>query len=307
MIDQRRLQYFVAVAEELHFGRAAQRLGIAQPPLSQQIQKLEAELGAQLFERTRRSVALTSAGEALLPEARRLLVMAERAAEHAREVHEGKAGTLRMGMIGSAAYRLVPELLRHYRQRYPQVKFELTEMATADQLDRVEVGTLDLGLVRPPVLREGLRTAVVWSEPLIAALPANHRLAEYEAITVADLRDEPFVLFPRRSGPGLFETISQMCADNGFSPNVVQEAVQMQTIVGFVGAGFGVAIVPASVRDFRLSGVVYRPFREQVPSSNIALIWNEQIPSRLRDRFLQIATRYTVPEIEIGGKLMVAS
>jgi DNA-binding transcriptional LysR family regulator len=177
------------------------------------------------------------------------------------------------------------------------VEFDLTEMSTADQLDRVEIGMLDLGLVRPPVLRDGLRTAAVWSEPLIAAIPAGHRLADAPSITVADLRDEPFVIFPRRSGPGLFETISQMCAENGFSPRVVQEAIQMQTIVGFVAAGFGVAIVPGSVQDFRLHGVVYRWFSEPVPCSNISLIWNEQIPSRLRDRFLEVATRHTVPDL----------
>lgn len=298
MIDHRRLQYFVAVAEELHFGRAAKRLGIAQPPLSQQIRKLEAEVGAQLFERSRRSVELTPAGEALLPEARRLLVMCERAAEMARDVHEGKVGSLTIGMVGSAAYRLVPALLGHFRRHYPKVTFDLTEMSTAEQIDRVEVGTLDLGLVRPPVLRDGLRTAVVWSEPLIAALPADHPLAAAKAVSVADLRDEPFVLFPRRTGPGLFETISQMCAENGFSPRVVQEAIQMQTIVGFVGAGFGVAIVPASVQDFRLHGVAYRWFREAVPCSNIALIWNDKVSSPLRDRFLDVATRHTVPEIQ---------
>jgi DNA-binding transcriptional LysR family regulator len=301
LIDQRRLQYFVAVAEELHFGRAARRLGIAQPPLSQQIQKLEAEIGAQLFERSRRSVELTEAGAALLPEARRLIVMSGRAAKLARDIHEGKAGRLRMGMVGSAAYRLVPELLRHYREHFPDVKFDLTEMATGDQLDQIEIGTLELGLLRPPVLRDGLRTAVVWSEPLIAALPANHRLAAAEKIRVADLRDEPFVLFPKMRGPGLFETISELCAANGFTPDVVQEAIQMQSIVGFVGAGFGVAIVPGSVQDFRLHGVVYRRFREKVPHSNIALVWNETIPSTLRDHFLKVATRHTVPEFEYNG------
>lgn len=295
-INLRRLEYFVSVAAELHFGRAAERLGIAQPPLSQQIKKLEGELGARLFDRSRRSVALTEAGAALLPEARRLLALAASVAAIPRDVQEGKTGRLRLGFIGSAGYRLVPALLRHTCEHLPDVTFELSELPTADQLDRIEDGTLDLGLVRPPVLRDSVRTASVWSEPFVAALPAGHRLAALTAIDPAELRDEPFVIFPRGRGPGLFETILRLCETHGFAPHVAQEAVQMQTIVGLVGAGLGVSIVPASVQDFRLPGVVYRPLDQTGEQSTVALVWNPELTSAARDRVLEIAARHTLPD-----------
>ena len=296
MINLRRLEYFVAVAEELHFGRAAEKLGIAQPPLSQQIRKLEAEFGARLFDRSRRSVALTEAGAALLPEARRLLALSSSVATIPRDIQEGRAGRLRLGFIGSAGYRLVPALLRHSRKRLPSVTFELSELPTVDQLVRIEDGTLDLGLVRPPVFRDSVRTASVWSEPFVAALPADHRLAELEAVDTSQLRDEAFVIFPRGRGPGLFETILRLCEGHGFTPRVAQEAVQMQTIVGLVGAGLGVSIVPASVQDFRLPGVVYRPLKQTEAQSTVALVWNAELTSTARDHFLEIAARHTLPD-----------
>lgn len=300
MINLRRLEYFVAVAEELHFGRAADRLGIAQPPLSQQIQKLESELGAQLFDRSRRSVALTDAGAALLPEARRLLAMAGRVAAIPRDVHEGTTGRLRLGFIGSAGYRLVPALLRHSREHTPDMTLELSELPTADQLDRIDDGKLDLGLVRPPVLRNSVRTAFIWTEPFVAVLPAGHQLATQDVIDPSELRDEAFVIFPRGRGPGLFETITRLCEAHGFAPRVTQEAVQMQTIVGLVGAGLGVSIVPASVQDFRLQGVRYVPLTETGVQSTVALVWNPDLTSAARDRFLEIAARDTIPDERIS-------
>lgn len=301
MLNLRRLEYFVAVAEELHFGRAAERLGIAQPPLSQQIQKLEAELGARLFNRSRRSVALTESGAALLPEARRLLSQSRNVAEIPRDIQEGRSGRVRLGFIGSAGYRIVPELLRRHRERYPDVTLELSELPTADQIDRIEAGRLDLGLVRPPVLRDTVRTAFVWSEPFVAALPVDHRLAELDQIEPSELQDESFVIFPRTRGPGLFETIVGLCEEHGFAPRIVQEAVQMPTIVGLVAAGFGVSIVPASVQDFRLPGVAYRNLSGPLAQSSIALVWNPAMTSAARDRFLEVAARHTLPEDGINS------
>ncbi|CAN5754541.1 LysR family transcriptional regulator [soil metagenome] len=300
MINLRRLAYFVAVAEDLHFGRAAARLGIAQPPLSQQIRKLEAELEAQLFDRSRRKVALTNAGTALLPEARRLLSLADQVTAIPRDIQKGRAGLLRLGFTGSAGYRLIPTLLRHSREHLPDVSFELNELPTADQLARIEDGTLDLGLVRPPVLHGSMRTAFVWTEPFVAVLPAGHRFAEQDEIDPARLRDEPFVMFPRERGPGLFETITRLCETHGFAPRVTQEAVQMPTIVGLVAAGLGVSIVPASVRDFRLRGVKYLPLTETSVQSTVALVWNPELASALRDRWIEVAARHTIPEDQVN-------
>jgi DNA-binding transcriptional LysR family regulator len=290
MIDLRRLEYFVAVAEELHFSRAAARLGIAQPPLSQQIQKLEAEVGAQLFDRSHRAVALTTAGRALLPEARTLLAMSERVAGIARAVQDGRAGRLRLGLTGSTAFRLVPTLLRHYRSEYPDVVIQLSELPTADQVEQLADGRLDAGLTRAPILGGDLASVIVWSEALLVVLPADHALAGSAAIAVSELAAEPFVLFPRERGPGLYELVSGLCAEAGFAPKVVQEAVQMQTLVGLVAAGFGVSIVPASVRDFRLHGVVYRELQRPAPQSRIALVWNPALTSATRDRFIELAS-----------------
>lgn len=288
-IDLRRLEYFVAVAEELHFSRAASRLGIAQPPLSQQIQKLETELGARLFDRSRRSVELTDAGRALLPEARRLLAMSQSVANIPRDVQEGRAGRLRIGLTGSTGFRIVPILLRRFRSEYPDVVIQLFELPTADQIERIVDGTLDLGLVREPILQNDLGSASIWSEPLVAAVPSDHPLARASQVGASDLSGESFVMFPRQRGPGLHELVIGMCHDAGFAPRVVQEAVQMQTIIGLVAAGFGISIVPASVQDFRLHGVTYREIEPPVPHSTIAAVWNPGLRSATRDRFLDLA------------------
>jgi DNA-binding transcriptional LysR family regulator len=215
--------------------------------------------------------------------------MAEGVADLAGAVATGRAGRLRLGLTGSTAFRLVPILLRHYRSAYPDVTIELVELPTVDQLDEINSGNLEAGLVRAPLLRDDLQSAPVWNEPFVAVLPANHALIERDTIAAGDLATEPFVMFPRERGPGLYDLIASMCEDAGFSPRVVQQAIQMQTIVGLVAAGFGVSVVPASVQDFRLHGIVYRPLKEPAPISTIALVWNDGVPSSTRDRFIELA------------------
>jgi DNA-binding transcriptional LysR family regulator len=214
----------------------------------------------------------------------------------ARNVEEGSAGRLRLGLTGSTAFRLVPILLRRYRASYPDVTIELLELPTVDQLALVADGDLDAGLVRAPVLRDDLERAIVWEEPLVAVLPDNHPLAAANALAASDLAGEDFVLFPRERGPGLYELVAGWCEGAGFAPRVVQEAIQMQTIVGLVAAGFGISIVPASVQDFRLHGVVYRELRKPAPRSQIALVWNHALTSATRDRFIELATARSASE-----------
>ncbi len=288
-LDLRRLTYFIAVAEELHFSRAAERLGIAQPPLSQQIQKLESELGAQLFDRSRRSVELTAAGRALLPEARKLLALSGQIAQLPRDVTAGRAGRLHIGMTGSTGFRIVPQLLRRFRAAYPKVDIALNELPTTDQIDQILAGEIAVGLARDPQLPRELRSAPIWSEPLVAVLPGDHDLASGGVVDIAGLAAEPFVLFPRSRGPGLHDIITSACREAGFSPHIAQEAVQMQTTIGLVAAGFGVSIVPASVQDFRLHGVAYRQLDDAAPRSTVAAIWHTGMASPVRDRFLEIA------------------
>jgi DNA-binding transcriptional LysR family regulator len=263
-MEIRHLRYFVALADELHFGRAAQKLGIRQPPLSQQIRALEASLGVSLFHRTSRRVELTAAGQALLPAARHLLASATAAQEAAQYAGRGETGQLVLGFVGSATATLLPSALRRFRPRYPRVTLRLRELTTSQQVHALREGTLDVGLLRPPLSlteADAIDVEPVGAERLMAVLPADHPLAGERAIAAERLADEPFVLFPRELGPGLHEQIMSCCARAGFMPRISQEAVQMQTITALVAGGLGVSIVPSSVSRFHRRDVVYRQLR----------------------------------------------
>ncbi|MFG3708663.1 LysR family transcriptional regulator [Micromonospora sp. NPDC047670] len=263
-MELRHLRYFLAVAEHLHFGRAAEALGIRQPPLSQQIRALEEELGVPLFERSSRHVALTAAGEAFRDDARLSLAHAEAARLAARRVGRGDTGEVALGYVGSATLTLLPQILRRFRDRYPDVALALRELTTTEQARALRAGNLDVGLLRPPLAdadAEALRVEPVGAERLIAALPAGHPLAHRRTLNVRDLAGQPFVLSPRELGPGLHDQILDYCRRAGFTPRVTQEAVQMQSIVALVGGGLGVSLVPASVSRLRRADVVYRPLQ----------------------------------------------
>jgi DNA-binding transcriptional LysR family regulator len=272
LVELRHVRYFVAVAEELHFGRAALRLRIAQPALSQQIQRLEAELGVRLLIRNRRRVALSPAGAAFLPEARAALAQAERAARVARRTAAGELGRLVLGFVGSVTDELLPRVLPAFRTRCPGLRLELREMTSAEQVAALERGELDLGLLRPPAA--GLSTRLICREPLLLALPAGHRLAGREEVDGGELDGEPFVLFPRHKGPGLYDLIIDYCRRSGVSPDIVQEAVQMQTITALVAAGTGLAVVPSSQRAVSRSGLVFRPLRN-APTVDLVAAWSD--------------------------------
>jgi DNA-binding transcriptional LysR family regulator len=269
-MELRHLRYFVAVAEALHFGRAAARLSISQPPLSRQIGAFERELGTPLFERGTRGVRLTPAGAALLPEARRLLRDAAALASSASELARGDVGVLNLGFISASAYNVLPAALPAFRRARPGVKLVLHEATSDVQLGSLLDATLDAGILLPPVAHRALGYARLISEPLIAALPAARRWPA--KIAIGALSREAFVMFPRRAAPALHDIVLGFCQRAGFAPRIEQEAVQMPTIVSLVAAGMGVALVPASLQRMRRTGVVYRPLAG-APRVDVGLAW----------------------------------
>ncbi|MEG4305986.1 LysR family transcriptional regulator [Microcoleus sp. D3_18a_C4] len=295
-MELRHLRYFLAVAEELNFTRAAEKLHIAQPPLSQQIQHLEAELGFQLFRRTKRTVHLTAAGQVFFEEAGKILQQVDRAIQLGRQTSRGELGQLTIGFVSSAAHNVVPAILQAFRTRCPAVKLELHELTTNEQLQRLRFGQIDIGFVRPPVEEDGINSEIVFREPLIVALPETHPAADRTHLELRELSTEPFILFPRSLAPGLYDAIVSLCQQAGFSPIAAQEAIQMQTIVSLVAAEMGVAIVPESMQNFQRSGVVYKSLPESTCIVAIALIWRSD-PTAAVQRFLEVARQISGFEI----------
>ncbi len=288
-MELRHLRYFLAVADELHFGRAATRLHISQPPLSQQIQQLEREMGVELFVRTHRRVRLTEAGRAFQPEARALLLRLDDATAGARRVARGETGALAVGFIASATYGLLPRLYRRFRERYPDVSLVLSELSTAEQVAALRAGQLHVGLARAPVGDEGLVAEPLAEEPLLAALPRGHPLAARPAIRLRELAGEPFVLFPRQPRPGWIDVVQGACLGAGFRPSVVQEALELSTAVTLVAAGIGVTLVPAPAGALRLEGVAYRPLLPPVPTTQLLALRRADAALPTAMRFLEVA------------------
>ncbi|MDB5841409.1 MAG: ilvR [Herminiimonas sp.] len=291
-IELRQLRYFVAVAEEMHFGRAAQRLHMTQPPLSQTIQSLEAALGTPLFMRTSRNVALTPAGAALLPQAQRLLLQADALPEMARRAATGESGHLTLAFVSTADYSVLPPFLRDFRQRYPQVQIDLREATSDVQLEDLSHGRIDAGLLISPVperLRAELDYAPVLSEPLIVAAPKGlASLRDKARVALKDLGDMPLIIFPRRIAPAFHDAIVSCFRDAGLTPHIGQEAIQMQTIVGLVSAGMGIALVPQSVSNLKRPGVEYKPLLDKTPLIETGLAWRRDNPSPVLRAFLQL-------------------
>ncbi|MEG3863168.1 LysR family transcriptional regulator [Microcoleus sp. herbarium12] len=297
-MELRHLRYFIAVAEELNFTRAAERLHMAQPPLSQQIQHLEAELGFQLFRRTKRTVVLTEAGQVFFEESQKIMLQVDRAIQLGKQTSRGELGQLTVGFVSSAAHNVVPAILQAFRTRCPAVKLELHELTTNEQLQRLRFGQIDIGFVRPPIEEDAINSEIVFREPLIVALPETHPAADSGAfVELRELSAEPFILFPRSQAPGLYDAIVSLCLQAGFSPIAGQEAIQMQTIISLVAASMGVAIVPASMQNFQRSGVVYKSLPESTCTVAIALIWRRH-PTEAVQRFLEVARQSGGFEIE---------
>lgn len=283
------LHAFAVLAEELHFGRAAARLGIAQPPLSQQIRRLEEKVGHPLFRREPGGVTLTPAGRELLPAARRVLADLADGLAAARAVGSGEAGRLRIGFSASLALTVLPGLLRTFRERHPGVRLDVREMTSAPQLAALHDRGIDVGLLRePPADEPGLRFRTVCSEPFVAVLPAGHPLAAERAVRLGQLAHEPFVLLPREEGPQLYDRITGLCTDAGFTPRIGQHAVEWQTVCALVGAGLGVSLAPAGIRRIRLRGVAFRRLDPGTARTRVAAAWRADDRSPLVHHLLAI-------------------
>jgi DNA-binding transcriptional LysR family regulator len=291
-LELRQLRYFVAVAEELHFGHAATRLHMTQPPLSQAIRALESALGAPLFARSRRAVALTPAGAALLPEARRLLAQAGALPELVRRAAGGETGTLALAFVSSADYSVLPPFLRRYRAAFPQVQVALQEATSDVQVDELLHARVDAGLLIAPLpdtARAALDTLLVLSEPLILAAPSGLAAPPGNGpVWLKDVPPLPLIIFPRPIAPGLHDAILACLRAAGRTPIVAQEAIQMQTIVSLVSAGMGMALVPQSVSNLMRAGVEYRPLRDATPQVETALAWRRDNASPVLRGFLDL-------------------
>ncbi|EPR36359.1 transcriptional regulator, LysR family [Desulfovibrio sp. X2] len=294
-MELRTLEQFVAVAEELHFGHAAERLHMSQPPLSQAVRRLEDELGVELLARTRRRVRLTAAGEAFLRGAREVLAAAGRAAEAARRAARGEVGSLSLGFVGPATGTRLPGVIRDFAAAWPEVRLSLAELPTLEQLSLLAAGRLDVGVVRllhepgPP-----LASRLFHSEPYVAVLPAGHALAgggpgASAPLELAALRDEPLILYPRGQGPDLYDAVVGACAAAGFAPRIVQEVVRKETTLALVGAGLGLAFLPRSAVPPGDGSVACRELAGGLPPVELYLAWTADNDNPALKSFLALA------------------
>jgi DNA-binding transcriptional LysR family regulator len=290
-MELRTLRYFVTLAEELHFGRAAQRLALTQPPLSLAIRGLEEELGVRLFARTRRQVALTHAGATFLEQARDILAWAGAAVELARAADLGAVGRLTIGFMSASVYTLLPPVLREFAAAHPGVRLELRELTLPQQATALRRRDIHVGFVRPPVTDAELASEELLDEPLVVALPTGHPLAALRRIHARRLAGERFVMFQRAPGLVLHDLVLGFCLQQGFTPSVTQEASQTHAVVGLVSAGIGVALVPASAQEIRLRGVEFRRLAEKSPAVGTALAWRRDDTSPVLEAFVKTARR----------------
>ncbi|PLS15262.1 LysR family transcriptional regulator [Bacillus sp. M6-12] len=294
-MELRYLRYFIAVAEELHFGRAAKRLHMAQPPLSIQIKNLEKELGVPLFKRNNRNVELTIAGTLFLEESRKLLSQLDHAQNIARWAHRGETGSLVMAFVGSANYDIIP-LMKGYRKRFPKVDITLLQMHTPVQIEQLSKGKIDIGIMRPPTTNDILNFETIRREPWVAALPEGHPLLELgDPLPLSSLKDKPIILYPRNIvGPKFYDAIMKLCYDAGFSPNIVYEAPEMQTAIALAASEIGIALVPYSTQFLYNKGVVYRMFDNSTPSAETIVAWRKNETSPLVYSFLNFCKEIEV-------------
>lgn len=289
-MELRHLRYYVAVAEECHFGRAAERLHIAQPPLSQQIKALESELGVRLLNRSTRKVELTPAGERFLDRARGILASLDAAGVEAARIASGEVGRLALGFTGTATYELLPTLARVLHEDMPGIELDLKgEMLTPRQVTALGDGTIDLGFLRPPVNDPGLEVRVLRREPLIAALPESHPLADRPSVRLADLKAETFISYPSHRRSVVHDAVFAACRRAGFQPTEVQEVAETSTLVAFVAAGLGVALVPASVQHLHITGATFKPLASTTGEVELAVAWRKGDDSPVLARVLSRA------------------
>ena len=291
-MELRHLRYFVTVAEELHFGRAAERLFIAQPPLSQQIQQLERELGVALLTRTSRRVRLTPAGVVFLAEAQQILARVEASMSEVQRAARGEVGALSIGFAASATYEFLPAVLHNFRHRYPDTKLLLFELNAAEQAQALHDGAINIGFARPAITHAGWTVETVSEEPFMVAAPEGHPAAGSGSISVEALAQEPFILFPPDPKPSYTDLVRAVCTQAGFVPHVAQEVREMQTALSLVAAGMGIVLVPASVQNVRRRGVVYLSLAESTLHTELAAVFRQDDPSPVLSVFLRVVREY---------------
>lgn len=288
-LELRHLRYFVAVAEELHFARAAERLHMTQQPLSFQIKQLEEELGVTLFRRTTRRVELTDAGSALLTEVYAALAHLHQGIETARRTERGETGSLVIGYVSIALYNLVPPAVRLFRERFPDVQVTLRELCSPDLEEQLLEGAFDVGFAVRGMHVPELIYETVLCERATVAVPKNHPLGKQAQIPLRALATEPFVMYERTQRSLIHDMVIAMCLQAGFSPNVVQEAASEQAVIGLVAAGVGVSLVSACLNGLRTDEVTYRPLIDPAASVEYAVVWKKENPSPFVKAFLNVA------------------
>jgi DNA-binding transcriptional LysR family regulator len=294
-VELRHLRYFVAVAEARHFGRAAQRLHIAQPPLSQQIRRLERDLGVRLLHRTSRRVELTDVGQAFLVEARLTLAQADRAVQVASRAAGGEIGELRIGYMASAELNVFPRLLPVFRTRYPGVELAFQLLGASEQFEMLRDGEIHAGFLRLPATDRTLTVRPIVREPLVAVLPERHPLARHRSLPLRALRGERFVLFPRSHAPGYYDALVAICRQADLGPTIVQETRRLHTALSFIATGRGVSLMPKCVARLRRPGVVCRVLRPPVPATEMGIVYNPVNPSGLLRAFVGVVDEVFVP------------
>ena len=288
-MELRHLRSFLAVAQELHFGRAAARLHISQPPLSQQIRRLEDEIGARLFRRTNRRVQLTPAGRAFLAEARQTIVSAQRAVGAAQRAERGEVGELIVGYVASATYGPLPDVIRMFRKRLPEVELKLRNLRSVHQSQALLDRRIDVGFVRPHAVDSRLVYETLWREPVVVALPGDHALAHRTAVDIADLASDIFLIAPAEDTVAFHDEVLALCRKAGFTPRVDDGVSDVQAAIALVAAGLGIHPVAASLERFRRRGVVYRPLRARNLRIEMGLAWRRDDDSALVQQFRGVA------------------
>ena len=288
-LELRQLRTFLAVAAELHFSRAARRLHVSQPALSQQIRALERTLGAALFDRSSRATELTPAGRVLLDAAPRVLYEAERAQLLVTQAASGAVGLLTVGSVGTALASITPRILRSMRARFPDLQLEVAQQDTSAQLVALADGRLDVGLVRAAAATEAVAVEHLVAEPLLVAVPSDHPLSGGSSIVPEDLAEEPFVLWPRPLGRAFFDIIVAYCLEHGFSPRIVAEGADIETQLGLVAAGLGVSLQPSYYANLRPPGVVFLPLEGEVPQVALQVAWRRTDRSPAVAHFVEAA------------------
>ena len=287
-MELRQLRYFVTVAQELHFGRAAEQLQITQPALSKQIRVLETELEIQLFIRTKRTVKLTQAGEVFLVQAQQLLQQTEKAIKLAKRTALGEVGRLTIGFTVTATYTVLPELIGRFRVRYPQVEVQMLELCTEAQVAALNKGEIDLGFLHPPIDSRGLELYPILAEEFVAVLPKQHHLLSKQSLYLTDLAKESFILHSRSEGPFLYDSFLKLCRQAGFQPQIAKEVDSHQTRICFVAAGMGITFIPAGLQALVSQDLVCKPMEDLPIKLEFAAAWRSLAAMPVLQEFLML-------------------